>query len=133
MVVAGYLGSLGRRGVMVLKLMCGILIVVAAYFSWEAFANDHLVWLTVPAVLLAVAVGLASARKWGVALWYLFALATSCWWLGTMVNMALSGWPSDSLADTIISLVPGISLLMFCGLGSVEVHRTLVRRATAAP
>ena len=116
-----------------IKLMCGVLVVAAAYYVWEAIASGYLVWLAVPGVLVTVAVGLASGQRWGIALWYLFALATSCWWLVTTVNLALSGWPVDGVAQSIVSLIPGTSLLMFCVLGSVEVHRKLVRHATTAP
>ena len=116
-----------------IRLMFCVLVVVAAYYAWEAIAGGYLVWLAVPVVLLAVAIGLISGKRWGVMLWYVFALTISCGWLVIVVKLALTGWPFDNATESIVSLIPGISLLMFCLLGSIEVHRKLGRRATSAP
>ena len=50
---------------MVIKLMCGVLVFVAVYYAWEAIHSGYLLWLALPAVLLSVAVGLASALRVG--------------------------------------------------------------------
>jgi hypothetical protein len=113
--------------------MCAVLVIVAAYYTWDAITSGYLVWLAVPFVLLTVAAGLMSGKTWGVVLWHVFALTISCGWLAIVGNLALSDWPFDNAAQSIVSLIPGISLLMFCVLGSVEVHRKRVRNATAAP
>ena len=118
---------------MVIKLMASMLFLTGAYYSWEFVEGRNYAWLVIPAVLFAVATGLISSRRWGAVLWYVFAVAMSLWCLGSILYVAFTGWPPYGIGQSVISLIPGTSLIVFCVLGSVAVHRNSLRRVNAAP
>lgn len=109
---------------MVIRLMAAVLTVVAAYYVWDAFQSRALPWLALPAVLLFVAIGLASQRKWGAVVWYVFAAGASSWWVISVAKLAWSGWPYSDSLQSAISVIPGVFLVSFCVLGSIVVRRS---------
>lgn len=113
--------------------MAALLLLTAGYYTWEFIEGRNYAWLLIPVVLLVVAAGLLSSRRWGDMLWYFFAAAMSLQCLGSILYVAFTGWPIDGIAQSIISLTPGASLIAFCVLGSVAVRRRRLQRANTSP
>ena len=116
---------------MVINLMSAVLAVVGIYYVWAVFQGGNFLWLVVPAALLVVAFGLAARRKWGAVAWYIFAAFASCWWVFTSIKLAASDWPYTDTLQAAIFLLPGLALLLFCVLGTIQVRRSLGRRPNA--
>ena len=108
---------------MIINLMAATMIGVGIYYLWECLQSAQYFWLVEPFMLFIVGTGLSVRAKWGAVAWYVFAGVTSCWWVATTVYLALTAWPYTDPIQTVISLIPGFSLLAFCVLGSVAVFR----------
>ena len=88
-------------------------------------------WWFAGAAFVVCAAGLFLGKRWGALLWYAIALTVSCAWLVSVVRVALDGWPYPGVLESLISLVPGLLLLLVCVGGSVAVARDF-RRARHA-
>jgi hypothetical protein len=115
---------------MVVNLISATLLIVGLYFAWWSIDSREFPWLVVPAFLLLMSGGLFLRKRWGPPLWYVFALGTSVWWTLTAIA-GFSQWPHEGVLEFVLSLVPGVSLLLFCVLGSIVVHRQFHRTANA--
>jgi hypothetical protein len=114
------------------RFLSAFLLLVAAYLAWWAIAYGGVVWGLGAVVSLATSVGLFTGRSWGRLLWYLVALTVGSAWIASIGRHALTGWPYSDLPRTLISLLPGLLLLVICGGGSLAVARQF-RGAKNAP
>ena len=108
---------------MILKLLAGILILIACYLSWWAIAYSAPIWFFAASIPALCGVGLTLHRYWACYLWYLIAVGISTWWIFSTVQLALTGWPVHGAVETIFSLLPGALLLVVCFCGSLAVRR----------
>ena len=108
---------------MTIKLLAGFLLVVSAYLSWWAVSAASFLWLLPSAALFVAAIGLFLRKHWAQYLWHVMALVVSLSWVVSVVHIALSGWPHESALASVISLVPGLLLLIVCVGGSVVVAK----------
>ena len=106
---------------MILNLLAGFLLIVAAYVAWWAVSSAASAWLVLAVLLLVSAFGLFRRKRWSQYLWHLIAVASTASWLVSIVRAAQSGWPNGSALDTAISLVPGLLLVALCAGGSAVV------------
>ena len=108
---------------MAIQLLSIFLLIVAGYVGWWSITYAQLLWLPVAAVALIGSVGLFLHRRWAQYLWYVIALTASVLLLVTAVRIAISDWPYDDLVSFVISLAPGLLLLVVCISGSIAVTR----------
>jgi hypothetical protein len=108
---------------MPVKVFASILISLAAYLVLWALKNASITWLIAALLPLVCGLGLFFRRGWAAYLWYVLAVGSSIWWLGSVIYLAVQGWPVEGRAPTIISLLPGAFLLAACLAGSIVVRR----------
>jgi hypothetical protein len=114
-----------------LRLLSGFLVLVAAYLVWWSVVHDHLPWLAGAALMVVAAVGLWMGKNWAEYLWHGIAAATVVLWVVMVVRVALSGWPYSDPLSSVISLIPGLLLVLICISGSIVVRRQYGRRSSA--
>jgi len=105
------------------RILAAFLVIVAGYVAWWSISSAEFLWLVAAGLALVAAVGLFMRKRWGQYLWYLIALTTAVLWVVTVVRVAISGWPYDDFASSVISLIPGLLLLTVCIFGSIAVTR----------
>lgn len=108
---------------MILKFLAVLLVLIAGYLCWWAMEHSAAIWFLAASILLLCGVGLSLRRYWASYLWYSLAIGTSLWWVFTISRLALHGWPVHGAEDTIISLLPGMLLLVVCIGGSLAVRK----------
>lgn len=108
---------------MIVTLLAAFLLLVAGYFAWWAVSYVQLWCLLPAAVALVTGIGLFHRKRWSQYLWFAIALSASAFWLISIVRIALSGWPFSDILESIISLLPGLSLLALCAGGSIAVYK----------
>lgn len=108
---------------MTIKLLAAFLLLFVGYFAWWAVSYVQLFWLLPAAVSLVTGIGLFLRRRWSQYLCFAIALSASVFWLVSVVRIALSGWPYSDILGSIISLIPGLSLLALCVGASIAVYK----------
>jgi len=117
---------------MIVRVLGLFLLLYAAYLGdsfvqVQTFATG--LW-TVWALICGL--GLLLQRKWAAYLWYALALFASVSWIWAVVGVIRSGWPYSDALRSAISLLPGICILVICGLGSLAVAKQF-RRPSPLP
>jgi len=108
---------------MVLNLVALVLSGFAVYLGWWAVAFAAPLWWLASAVTGIAAYGLFRRAGWAQFAWHTIALLVSLAWVASVVHTAMVGWPYASVASSVISLVPGLLLLVVCEAGSLVVAR----------
>lgn len=108
---------------MIIKPLAVFLLVVSVYLSWWAVSTASFLWLLPFLVLLVAAMGLFLSKRWAQYLWHFLVLSISLWWVGSIAQIALLGWPYDNVLSTAISLAPGLLLVTVCAGGSAVVAK----------
>jgi len=117
---------------MVIKLLATFLLIVSAYIVWWAFSYAAWLWLLPAMGALACAIGLYWYKPWAHYFWHGIALAASAWWMVSTLRASISGWPQQTISNSVISLLPGLLLLAVCIGGSVVIAKHY-RRTSNAP
>lgn len=108
---------------MTIKLLAGLLLLVAIYLSLWAFSNASYYWIIPTIILLFEAIGLFLNKPWSQYLWHFIALFVSLWWVSSVARVALSAWPYKTLLESAISLIPGLLLVVVCSGASAAVAK----------
>lgn len=93
----------------------------AGYNTWMVWHMDSYWFLIWVVSCLLAAVGLVLSKAWSQYFVYLVALFTAGGWTYVVATVALNGWPYHDTKSTVISLIPGIVLVLTCILISVYV------------
>ena len=101
-----------------IKLISFFLLLIASYLGWWAVTYAAVEWWCGTFLLAACAAGLLLRWKAAKYLWNTIALVASLGWLISIVRLVLKGWPTTGYVDTVISLFPGVLLLIVCLAGS---------------
>jgi hypothetical protein len=124
--------TLERMGnIVAVRLLALFLVVAAGYIGWWSITADQLLWLIAATVALVGAMGLALGKRWSVYVWYVIALSASALWVVTVVRVAIAGWPYPDAISSVISLAPGVLLLMVWIFGSIAVRKHFRHRDNA--
>ena len=116
---------------MVIKLLAVFLLIVSAYLGWWAVSSAAWLWLFPSVVAFVGAIGLFLRKRWAQYFWYGIALVACVWWVVSVLQVAISGWPQQSIASSIISLLPGLLLLTVCIGGSFAIAKHYRREPNA--
>jgi hypothetical protein len=108
---------------MAIRLMIVLLLAVAAYDVWWVLDSREFAWAPLPLLLVIVAYGLARGSRWGAVLWYTFAVGSIIVWVWGVLAIAHTGWPYEGLVESVVALLPGFAMTLFCVMGSVIVRR----------
>lgn len=108
---------------MVIKLLATFLLIVSAYFGWWAVSSTAWLWLFPALVALVGAIGLYLRKRWAQYFWYGIALIACVWWVVSVLQVVISGWPQQTIVSSIISLLPGLLLLTVCIGGSFDIAK----------
>ena len=106
---------------------------LAAWGGWAVWATLHgWHWTTAAFGIAALltAGGLLFLKVWAKYLAYVFAAGLALSWLYAVWQVAARGWPYSDVYRTVLSLIPGLLLLLLCAGGSYVVHRQYRRRET---
>jgi hypothetical protein len=101
------------------------LFVISAYLIWWAVFYDVWVWIAPAGVCLITGIGLNLRCKWAAYLWILLAATFLIWWIYLTPIAIIFDWPSYSLLEIVISLIPNGLLVPVCITGSVGIYRKL--------
>jgi hypothetical protein len=81
------------------------------------------IWFLIWAALcFGAAIGLALSKSWGRHLVYVVAACTAVGWALYVGYIAVQGWPYHDVERSIISLLPGLLLVLVCVLAIVFVR-----------
>jgi hypothetical protein len=69
-------------------------------------------FLALPAVVAAV--GILLEKLWAARLAYAVLLVVTLGWCAVVYQLAGPSWPYPGTAETVLSLIPGVSLLVGC-------------------
>ena len=116
---------------MVIKLLAVFLLIVSAYLGWWTVSSAAWLWLFPSVVAFVGAIGLFLRKRWAQYFWYGIALVACVWWVVSVLQVAISGWPQQSIASSIISLLPGLLLLTVCIGGSFAIAKHYRREPNA--
>ena len=108
---------------MTLKILAAFLFSISVYLGWWSFSKGSLLWLFPTFTASITSLGLFFNKPWSQYLWHIIAIAASILWLASIVRISMSGWPYESLLSSIISLIPGLSVLVICMGGSAIVFK----------
>ncbi|MES2932976.1 MAG: hypothetical protein V4805_05755 [Pseudomonadota bacterium] len=106
---------------MIIKILAVLLLFVSGYLGWWAVSNASFLWLLLPFILLVVAGGLFLNWHWVKFLWNVLALSISLWWLISTIRITISGWPYEDVLSSVISLVPGVLLILILAGSSLVI------------
>jgi hypothetical protein len=120
-----------NRRTMVIKLLATFLLIVAAYSGWWAVSAAAWFWLLLSMVALIGAIGLYLHKRWAQYFWHGIALVACVWWGASVLQVAISGWPQQSIVSSLISLLPGLLLLTVCIGGSFVIAKHYRRASNA--
>lgn len=109
----------------IIWIISGILLLNSAQAVFAAIGQDKILYQNYAWAIgsLIAAIGLLLNKKWSQYLVYFFASVTSILWLYILWFINSNGWPHDDVANTIISLIPGVLLLMVCICSCVVVYK----------
>jgi hypothetical protein len=116
---------------MIVRTLGLFLLLYAAYLGYsfvhvQTFATGlWAVWA------LICGLGLLLQRKWAAYLWYALALFASVSWIWAVIGVIRSGWPYPDALRSAISLLPGMCILLICGLGSLAVAKQFRQQSSA--
>ncbi len=119
----GTTNFLRRRRGMLTNLLIVILLACSGYLVYWAVSYSAWIWILPAIVTAACAVCLFMGKRWAAYLWHAIALTVAVIWLVMIGKLAFTGWPYHSLPETVISLVPGMLLLIVCVIGSIVVAK----------
>jgi hypothetical protein len=105
------------------KLLAALLVLYAAYVAWWAIAASTPLWLAASVIGFITATGLFARKRWAQYLWHALAACVTLAWVVELARVVQSGWPYQDTVSSVISLVPGLFLLVICGGGSFVVAR----------
>ncbi len=108
---------------MLTNLLIVILLACSGYLVYWAVSYSAWIWILPAIVTAACAVCLFMGKRWAAYLWHAIALTVAVIWLVMIGKLAFTGWPYHSLPETVISLVPGMLLLIVCVIGSIVVAK----------
>jgi hypothetical protein len=108
---------------MIVRLLGLLLVAYGVYLGYSFMEARY--WLTACWSLGAMTcgLGLIFQGRWAANVWYAFALAVSASWIWGVAGVIRSGWPYVDPWRSAISLIPGLCILMICGLGSIAVAK----------
>jgi len=113
------------------KILAAVLVVVAAVFAaWALIAGAPL-QTAVALVGLVGAMALWSADPRSRCVVYFSAAVVVGAWVLAVLSVVGEGWPYSDTASNLISLLPGILLLVLCGSCCVYVARHFRRPSRA--
>jgi hypothetical protein len=102
-------------------LLVALLAIYGAYTSWLTISMNA--WFLIWALpCFGAAIGLALSKPWGRYLVYAVAACTAIGWALYVGFIAIRGWPYHDVERSIISLVPGLLLVLVCVLAIVFVR-----------
>ncbi|HEX5125923.1 MAG TPA: hypothetical protein VFW00_04210 [Rhodocyclaceae bacterium] len=108
---------------MIIKLLAALLFTYSIYLGhWAMTALSALGFLATIFSLTTV-YGLVASKRWAQYCWFIIAIGAPALWLLSVGHIILSGWPYASMLTSIISLLPGLFLVLICGLGSVAIYK----------
>ncbi len=114
--------------------LLALMFFAAAVVNGLAHRHSELdAWLPFSAVFLLMGIAILARRRWAPAAIFGSAVYVATIWLTTVALLLVQGaWPSDSLAESAVSLVPGLVYLAFWfGMWRlVATHFEAVARAT---
>lgn len=116
---------------MVIRLLAAFLLIVSAYSGWWAVSSAAWLWLFPSVIALVGAIGLFLRKRWAQYFWYGIAFVACVWWVVSVLQVAISGWPQQTIASSIISLLPGLLLLTVCIGGSFAIAKHYRRESNA--
>lgn len=108
---------------MAIKLLAALLVIVAAYIGWWAISAASFLWLPLVIICLVTAAGLFQSKSWSQYLWHVIALLVILSWAFSVVRIASTGWPYNTVLESVVSLVPGLLLVAVCACGSAIVAK----------
>jgi uncharacterized membrane protein YjjP (DUF1212 family) len=112
---------------MAVNLLAVLLVLFAAYIGWWAVSFSAPLWWLASGVAFVAAMGLLRRKRLAQFAWHVIAFIVSIAWVVSVVRVALAGWPHSKIWSSIISLVPGMLLLLVCGCGSYVVAQKYQR------
>lgn len=116
---------------MIVRLLGLLLVVYATYIGFSLAVVPAIITALWAACFLICGVGLIFHVRWAAYLWYVLALFMSASWIWAVVGVVRAGWPYSDAFSSAISLIPGSSILLICGFGSLAVARHF-RQASGA-
>ena len=97
-------------------------------------------WILLSIVALIGTIGLYLHQRWAQYFWHGIALVACVWWVASVLQVAISGWPHQSIVSSLVSLLPGLLLLTVCIGGSFVIakhyrraSKALTRRSKSLP
>lgn len=108
---------------MVMKLLAGLLFAFAVYLAWWAISSAAWWWIFPAIVSLVGSVGLFQQKRWAQYIWHTITMVNCALWVLTVLLVVSRGWPYATLEESVISLVPGLTILAICIGGSVAIAK----------
>ena len=120
----------GRRYVskiIMLKLIGSIFLLYGIYCLWAGL-HSHWLYFIYGSVSISCGAGLAMKKIWSKYIVYILSLAISSSWLYmTFLQIRNGNFPYQDPIKSIVGLIPGICLLIFCGASSYIAYKKLKR------
>lgn len=93
--------------------VCGTLFVIASLACpWLFGVGEPKSWLPFSAIFFATGIVVFRGRRWCEQVLAGTVLIVTVFWLGTVVAIAVTGWPYPDFLRSLLFLVPG---LLLCG------------------
>jgi hypothetical protein len=102
-----------RKPVSVTVLAVAV-VLVAAFFAVSSALASNCIAALVAGIGVVGAASLLSANPRARFVVYIASSLVALSWLALVTQLAIAGWPVPGLVQTIISLVPGLLLLVVC-------------------
>ena len=93
------------------------------YGLWIAYSAQNWVPAAWGTLVLVGCVGLLLRKKWSQYVVYVFLLGVIVSWTIGVWKVAATGWPYSDFLSSVISLTPGILLVLFCAACGLVVFR----------
>ena len=114
---------------MTIKLLASFLLMISAYLGWWSVSTSAFLWLLPATILPIAAIGLFLNKHWSQYLWHVIAIVVSLSWIVSIVRLTFSGWPYENTISSVISLIPGLFLVVICAGGSSVVSKYFSKRS----
>jgi len=95
----------------------GIFLAYGIYAIAQTRANPQVLAISVAVVSALGGVGLILDHRWSRICIYLVSFGLTATWLYYTGRLAIQAWPYNSVAETVIALLPG-ALIVFIAAGS---------------